>query len=678
MFRSMTRKTGVVLIAAALLAGCGDPATNASSAFESAHKAWQKEAGDFNPADRLENYDRIISGVENIAKRYPQTPTGRAIAAGESIDGLSLAEMKQARESLAPRVQCYANPTIACLLPFSSHATGSGSTGGTLADAQQRICSQGFPAAETVLEPVKINQPVYTHDLVQVAMSAAGCNRPADTNSAVKAYLAALPATDRSQAMLSILATDLLKPAWPGVIQTLATQAQTPGLPRDEAGSIATALAMAYAKTGNAKAALAQYQTLTTTLGYQLDYSTKKDFGQQLILHGAAAEGLPFVDDYHNPFVQMAALTRAAGTLKGRLYEGASTFPRDKQILGTPVPATERASTVAVVDSIEAELDKLAPQLKQDAVSDGNGIDLAYGMLALVRQQAGQAGKATATMQKGVAIRTRLLGSSTAQPNLADFSKLQATLALLQDRPDDAARFAATTPNSGDDLEPAILTQLARKGEVQQALSLVSGVYANDWNGYGDLVGALAQLGKTAQAEQVIAAVPDPRRQASLYSTLLQGIAASGDVDAAEAYAKKHNLLNTTGEQLRLYYALVQSKKIGGNRDEAEPLLRKMFAIAQGIDKDASGQVGRWNQYTAQGVAGQAFALGFTDLGAELYQAAENRNAKPFEDAFTDGIKPRDMTTLLMLAQANLDGQQLQFVIDTAIAHLQKTQAAQS
>ena len=148
-----------------------------------------------------------------------------------------------------------------------------------------------------------------------------------------------------------------------------------------------------------------------------------------------------------------------------------------------------------------------------------------------------------------------------------------------------------------------------------------------------------------------------------------------GDASGAEDFAKQHGLTDAPRDRLRLLYTLMDPKKIAGDRKQAEPILREMFSIAQEMDKAGSGSssyYGQADNYRAEQVATQAFSNGYTDLGIELYEAAANKDQRPLLHAFSDNMKPSDMTPVLMLAQVNLSGQPLQYVIDAGIRHLQK------
>jgi hypothetical protein len=689
MINSTKYKTAAAMVAVLALAACGNPEKSAQSDIQKAHQAWQAEATDFNPTQRLKNYNQIIGDVEKVGKDYPETTYGKAILSNRSIDGVSLSDMKRARDALAPRAACYANPTVECLRPFSSRPNGvrtsgrGGSAGGPLPQAQQLVCSKGFAAADHALDDLKINKPVYGRDLIQVALAAAKCSKPAEVKAAVKAFMATIPAQGdaRMNALMSILATDDLQPAWPMIMQELEGDLKAPGVPKNKAAGIAATLTVAYAKSGDTKSALAKYHYVTDTLGYKLDPDSKKELSRQLILHGDADEGLKYIDLPDNLHQQVVALNHAARALGERLKvtQPATGTPISgaNGLYMTPVPAQAKGYYETAVDSIEAALDKLAPQVKPAAI-DMVGIDLAYGIVALLRQKLGQPEKATAALKKGEAIRTRLLGRSDASPNLRYFSEYQTTLALAQNKPDDAARYAKFT-GSPYNYEQWIVTSFARDGEVGNALTYMGGLSSPNGNDYDYIIDTLIQAGKLDQAEQVVRAIPGgASRQAGYYRKFLYKMASDGDQSGAEAYAKKHNLIQSPADQFVLLRRLAESKKIGGDRKQAEPMLRKMFSIAQEIDKNPRHYPGRWNQYTAQAVAGVAFKNGYTDLGIELYRAAAHKNQIPLLAAFSDGMKPQDMGPILMVAQDNLQGIHLRAVIDRAIRHLQKAPEAAS
>ncbi len=81
------------------------------------------------------------------------------------------------------------------------------------------------------------------------------------------------------------------------------------------------------------------------------------------------------------------------------------------------------------------------------------------------------------------------------------------------------------------------------------------------------------------------------------------------------------------------------------------------------------------NRYTdnqfAQNAAKTAFSLGYTDLGIELYQKAQNRDQQPLLAAFDKKLSKEDLTKVLMLAQNNVSGDRLAYIVDHAIMNLQ-------
>jgi hypothetical protein len=442
---------------------------------------------------------------------------------------------------------------------------------------------------------------------------------------------------------------------------------------------------VSYAKSGDTTAALAKYHYVTDTLGYQLDPDSKKELRTQLILHGNADDGLKYVDVPGNLYTWVVALSQAAAVPGERLKltDVTTGLPRNVErgmddIYKAPVPAAEKSYYETAADSIETALDKLAPRVKPSAINLP-GIDLTYGIVALVRQKLRQPEKATAALKKGEAIRARLLGRSDAPQNLNYFAPYQATLALAQNKPDDAARYAKAGNLPPYRYEQWIITSMTRNGDVGKALTYIGGLGRPNSNDYDYIIDTLARAGKFDQAEQVIRAIPGgASRQAGYYWKFVYKMAADGDQSGAEAYAKKHNLAQSPGDQFVLLRRLAESKKIGGDRKQAEPILRKMFSIAQEIDKNPAHYRGqaRFNQYTAQAVAEIAFKSGYTDLGIEFYRAAAHKDQRPLLAAFSDGMKPDAMGPLLMLAQDNVQGQRLQYVVDAAIRHLQKPQGS--
>lgn len=695
----IVKQLSIILFVTGVLSACGDSEKDAQSAAQKAYTAWQAESDDLDPVQRLKRYDQIIKDVKAVGEQYPKTAYGQAIAAGRPINGISVAAMQQTRDILAPRAACYANPTVDCLRPWSSHPSGSrvsgtaAAPGDAFAEAQQRVCAQGFAAADQALAPFRINKPAYSRELVQVALAAAACHKPTQVVAAIQAYLPTLPAPGnraRMPALMSILATDDLEPAWPAVIKELEAQLQAPGLPKNEAAGIAAGLAVNYAKSGHNNAALAKYRYVTDTLGYQFTPSGKQEFSRQLILHGDADHGLKYIDYPDDRLHQVMALNDAAMWIGNRLKLTAPGLHAPLVAAShtglaeymAPVAADEKTRTEAEVAAVEAALDRMAVSADATAIrSYGNssdGLDDSYGIVALIRQKLGEPDKALADLKKGEDLRNRLLGANGHTDDY--FARFQTTIALARGDIDAAATYVKLL-NDQDYVE-LIVEAMARQGEGAKALSLIGdpdivrqGNRADPCYFCSFLVADLIANSQFDSAQQVIQAIPGGTNiQARYYQQIDDQMAADGDQPGAEAYAKAHGLIQSPGDRLHLLYRLMDAPRIAGDRKRAEPILREMFAIAQQIDQNPTGYPGRWDHYTAEQVAGTAFSAGYTDLGIELYRKATYKDQRPLLAAFTDGMRPGQMTPVLIVAQDNLQGGRLAIVIDAAIRHLEKSQ----
>jgi len=115
---------------------------------------------------------------------------------------------------------------------------------------------------------------------------------------------------------------------------------------------------------------------------------------------------------------------------------------------------------------------------------------------------------------------------------------------------------------------------------------------------------------------------------------------------------------------LRLLTIFLNSEEIASDRGDAEPIIREIFTIGQQLE--AAGA----DRLIAQEAARHAFRNGHTELGIELYRAAERKDQTPLFAAFREGLRERDLTTILMLAHDNLGGETRAYVIDAAIRHL--------
>ena len=342
-----------------------------------------------------------------------------------------------------------------------------------------------------------------------------------------------------------------------------------------------------------------------------------------------------------------------------------------------PVDAQTKAQYDTAATAIETEMDRITPTitLRDNGIGLG-GADLIYGTLALVRQKLGEPDKATADLKKGEALRATLLAQSDNTIGLEYFAEYQTMLAIAQGDLDQAVHDVKAI-SLNRDYAKVIITMMARQGEAEKALTFVGELGRQaDPNDYDYIVDGLIHAGKLDQAEQVINAFPgDAASRSGYYWKFVQKMADEGNASGAEDFAKQHGLTDAPRDRLRLLYTLMDSKKIAGDRKQAEPILREIFSIAQDMDKTNSGSssyYGQADNYRAEQAATQAFSNGYTDLGIELYEAAANKDQRPLFHAFSDNMKPGDMTPVFMLAQVNLHGQPLEYVIDAGIRHLQK------
>jgi hypothetical protein len=330
------------------------------------------------------------------------------------------------------------------------------------------------------------------------------------------------------------------------------------------------------------------------------------------------------------------------------------------------------------VTNMETGLDRIAPgfTLRDNGIGLA-GADLVYATLALIRETLGEPDPASADMEKGEALCSRLPGSSDNMNGLEYFAEYRTLLDIAQGDLGRAAHDVRAI-SLNNDYTHLLLTQLAHKGEAEKALTLIddSGRQESS-NDYDYLIDGLIQANRLDQAEQVINTIPGNTASKSVYFwKIVRKMANDGNASGAEDYAKQHGMNEVPRDRLRLLATLMDCTGIAADRKQAEPILRKIFAIAEEMDKADSGSPSdvRSDHYRAGQVATRAFSSGYTDLGIELYRAATNKDQRPLLQAFTDHMKTREMTPVLMLAQAqdNLHGQPLQYVIDAGIRQLQK------
>ncbi|MGE0410335.1 MAG: hypothetical protein AB7P23_13895, partial [Amphiplicatus sp.] len=665
---------------ASLLVACGNPEKSAEKAAAKAEADWAGARDSLDPQKRLKAYDAVIKDVETIGKKYPKTNIGAAIAIGRSVGGVSISTMKMQRDALAPRADCYAKPRAECLRPFAS-ASFRESGGAAAAPenaqvaAQKLICEKNFAAADKALDNFKINKPAYAAQLVQVALAAEDCGKPDEVKVAIGAWQAAEPSqgASRVKAVLSILSNEQLKPGWPALLGELEQSIASGALDPNTAANATLTLAVRYAELGDAKAALAKYSYFTDTLNYQADWQSKLSLAANLILAGAPAEGLAIVANNNQKSFSVIALHQSAAEL-GR---GVGVIPSNtgaalpslynvKSIdeFMAPLNGADKARYAAGAAVVEAEMDKLAPVVAvQDSAIGMSGLDCTYGVLALVHQKLGAPDKATAALQKGLALRQALLAPGAQNVGLDYFAQYQTLLALAQGDIDAAATVSQAI-NNRNDTTRLIVRSLAVKGEAEKALTLASQLGNGDNRGaYQHIIEGLIEAGKLDKAEEVINAFPGDMRTKNGFTWLLVNKAADeGDAKRAQAIADKAGLLSGPADRFRLLTVSLNNEKVAGDRRKAEPIIREIFMLGEEIDKNGGG--GGYENYYAQNAAWQAFHNGYSDLGVELYKAASKKDQRPLFEAFSDKMKEKDFTEIFMLAQDNLSGEPLGYVID--------------
>lgn len=672
---------GGILAGALLLSGCGNPQEDAARGAAAAAAEWRNAAGETDPSARLEIYASVIADLDEIAADYAETPTGQAIAAGRDIGFLSLAGMKAVRDDFAARAPCYSNPTVECLTAFASRSFQGDAGDDALIRINQIVCERGFDAAAAVIEPFKINRPEYTAQLWNIAYQAASCGNDEAVEAAIAAYITANPAVgaQRVNDLLQIIATGGVEAGWPAALAELEKLLTAPGLDENTQATAALTMAVAYAGLGDARSAQAKYTYFTDTLGYAADLDSRRNLAAQLILGGSAAAGLPIARDNQGSAYSPDALavwaTHEAVAILGRraaVIEEGQPLPQviglgDVRAVLGPIDTAEARRHANAAATVEGVLDTLAPTATLPNFGIGNpGLDGGYLILALVYQKAGDPAKANAAIAKVEALRQRLLPGNLQARSQNEHAVVRTLIALAQGKPEDAVGYAQNAQWQ-QYLGQPIALEFARQGEAERALTVASqlGVDLRSFTLAQPIVQALIEAGETEKADQVIAALPmDANVRAAFYWDMVAKVAADGDSDEAEEIAAERSLLNTPADRLRLLTLFLSSEKIATDRGDAEPIIREVFTIGQQLEAGGAGRL------LAQEAARQAFQNGHTELGIELYRAAERKDQTPLFAAFRDGLRERDLTTILMLAHDNLSGETRAYVIDAAIRHL--------
>lgn len=674
----------ILLAGVWMLSGCSDPEQSARDAMDELHADWDKARSGLDPEKRVKAYQAAIEEVEGIIGEYKDTQVGSTLAAGRSVDGLSLASMKSEHDSLAPRAACYAAPTPDCLLPFAStgfRRSATGSTDDAARRAVQLVCDKGFADADAALEGVKINRPLYASSLVQIALQAAQCDKPEAVKAAVAAYLAAEPAqgAERVGKLMSILQTDALRSAWPDVLAVVEKELPAAGLPPGNVAGYELTLAVIYAGTGNSEAALAKYRHVTEDLGYTADVTVRRDLAGALISSGNPAAGLELAKGDGSRDITMetihsaaAGLGRQLGILRPGLAPYANLQPRQAlDEFFAPVDAETQKNAAAAAGRIEAELDTfVAPQKPEGKWLGLSGAETTYGILALIQQKIGAPDKASALVKKAEETRAALSRPGTYQPDARTYlGEYQVLVALAQGKVDEAAGMYDRVTPVGTDVGRLILAAYAQNGQAEEAMTFAARTNRG-LNEYDLIIKELAASGHADKAEQVLNAAPgNASVKAGMAWGLVEKAAAAGDVGQAEAIAEKYNLLGNSGYRMRMFELKAEAAIAKGDRGDTEKAIREMFAYGEELDKAAAQ--GRSQATNAQNAAIVAFKAGYTELGIELYRTAPGKDQRPFFTAFGENSDPDDFPALLLVAHDNLRGEPLGYVIDACIRRLQ-------
>ena len=683
----MNRLSCALLAGALMLSACADPEKSAQKSLDAGKADWDKAGESLDPQKRVKAYQSAIDGVESLARKFKKTPTGQALAAGRTAGGVSLPAMKSDYERLAERAACYGAPTPECLLPFASSGFRDSAAAGSAEDAGQAamrlVCEKNFAKAETALEPLKINRPVYAANLVQVALQAAQCDKPAEVKAAIAAYMAAEPSVgaDRVGALLSILQTDQLEDAWPMVLTQVEKEIESAGLAPGEAANVDLTLAVKYAAIGEAASAVRKFTHVTDELGYGVDVRIRIDLASALLASGHPQEAMSIAGGGGGGDLRLWVVHGAAQMLGGRLgvirSPGAATanvpYTGDLSEFLAAAPGDRRKHDAEIAGQIEAELDKFVAERQPTGEYLGMvGCDTVYGMLALIQQKLGDSAKATALAGKGEKTREALSRPGSYNPEAQNYlAEFQLLVAIAQGDTDGAAALYGRVIPVGNDPVKLILVALARKGEAEKALTFAAATNRASGQTYELLINELGAHGHGKEAEAVLAAFPgDAGTRSALAWGLVEKAAAAGDLKTAESAAEKYSLLNIPAYRLRMSELKAEAAIAKKDRGKAEAAIREMFALGDALDKEAAQSQARG--YYAQNAAAQAFKAGYADLGIELYRAASIKDQRPLFEAFSERSKPADFPKVLMTAHDNLQGEALGYVIDSAIRRLEE------
>ena len=674
------------------LSACGDPQKAAQDALQKIASAMQQEKSDLDPQKQLAAYQQMVADVQAVIKDDADSAAGKALAAGQSVNGISVAGLTKLRDAMAARAPCYASPTSECLRPFSHHPSGAAPRSGGAAPSNgaqpaDLVCTKGFAAADQSLAGLKINKPAYAKAVIQLGLAAGECKRPEDVKAAVAAFLTVYPGEDAQQvnSLLSLLATPGLRPAWPMVADRLEKGLQSGHYGKDTAASVTLNLAVDYANMGDVPKALEKYRYFTDTLHYRADPTTQQELAAAVMAGGDVDTGLKMLGGSANQDMMAVALNQGINALAvrlGLLTAGITTrlpltHETDLDVYMAPVPAEAKPTHQSAAQAFETRVDAMAPTVRRSNQTVGLiGLDRDYALLALIHQKLGQPEQATAALKKEQAYRARLLGQAEANPDFASIAGPSAVVLIMQGDYAQAAHMVQAGNLFTDSYGSLLMRAVGRTAHAAQALDIANTIsHQRDlYASYTDLIPEMAKAGRMDDVNQLIGAwAGNPAQKKNFYGLILDGLIAHGDADAARKYAQEQHLADDARGKLGLDARLMKIPAVAGDQGKAEPLIREMFQIGQEMDKGQGVQhVGGTDRMIAQNAAAMAFRNGYVDLGIELYRAAGNKDQRPLLAAFEGKISPKDATRVLMLASNQLSEDRVKTVVDHAVLALDR------
>jgi hypothetical protein len=668
-----------------ILSACSNPEEAAEKALTSAQADWANARKNLDPQKRASALQKIIADVENVGEKYNKTQLGQAVVAGRAAGGVSISDMKREHDRIAERASCYAKPSVECLEPFASsgykyQSANAGSAENAVQTAAKLVCEKNFSEAETALQNLKINRPVYAANLVQVALAGAQCDKPEAVKAAATAWLEAEPSqgASRVSALQQLLNNEGLRDSWPILLPELEKAATD--LPENQAAGVDLTLSARYAALGDADTALAKFRRVTDELGYTVDINTRLEVVSSLIATGHADAGLSLFDGQpNNENLRMGALHFATQELGGRLGvvrpDGAATanvpYNKDLTEFFAPVTADDRKRENAIAADIEAKLDEFVAGRQPNGQYLGmSGVDAAYARLALIQQKLGDSNKANALVEKSAHARQAMSPTGAYRADAQTYAaEYEVLVALGQSDADKAAALLPQVAPTGNDIAELVLRALAKAGKAEEALTLATQINRAGANMYQTLINELGSSGHVAEAEQVLNAFPgDSSTKSAIAWGLVENAAAAGKMKEVEKLAESYSLLDVPAYKLRMVELRADQAIAKNDRKKAEAEIREMFSIGEEFDKMAAAE--RASAFYAENAARKAFGAGYIDLGVELYNSASHKDQRPFFDAFSKNTNRPDYPRILMTAHDNLQGEELSYVIDAAIRGL--------